>query len=342
MSDNVHVIYTDNPYMDVLIYNTKILALGSVAKNQTEADKYETINTIKASDIYIACIENRAYFDLFKPYPTWAIMKSSIPESIKQDCIVDNDNIPENKRDELTNMMVTYTLENYEERNEYFRKLNGLPVYGDDGIFITEDMIPEDAVISDITLPIHKMPDTDIEILYTFGVIDKLKEKYPDAIYLNFLGSKRISIYKARLAQNFELLYVPNCEVPEIRSKYIDLYIKNTDFTNRTVYSEAFKFQSDYYDSFISLFIAIQTIIDIITNLQINILNKEIFDARTLRYLFESYGIPYYSDIPIKDQVATIEVAITNWNCKNYYTGYIISAQVEGGEKIINTLNFAK
>ena len=56
MSD-IQMIYSDNPYMDVLVYNTKVLAQGVVIKNQTEADKYETLDTIKASDIYLACVE---------------------------------------------------------------------------------------------------------------------------------------------------------------------------------------------------------------------------------------------------------------------------------------------
>ena len=53
-------------------------------------------------------------------------------------------------------------------------------------------------------------------------------------------------------------------------------------------------------------------------------------------------GATQYSQFnPVEGQVATIEVAITNWNCKDYYTGCIVSATV-GTTKIINTLNLAK
>lgn len=58
--------------------------------------------------------------------------------------------------------------------------------------------------------------------------------------------------------------------------------------------------------------------------------------------LYSSSANQYSQFEPIEGQIATIEVAITNWNCKDYYTGCIISAQVEGGTKIINTLNLNK
>ena len=122
MSD-IQRIYSDNPYMDVLVYNTKVLAQGVVIKNQTEADKYETLDTIKASDIYLACVEGRSYFDIFIPYPEWAIdMCTSIAdEGLRERCKVNNELVPEYARPELTRIMTNWTLNNYNETNEYYR-----------------------------------------------------------------------------------------------------------------------------------------------------------------------------------------------------------------------------
>lgn len=309
MSD-IQMIYSDNPYMDVLVYNTKVLAQGAVIKNQTEADKYETLDTIKASDIYLACVEGRSYFDIFIPYPEWAIdMCTSIAdEGLRERCKINNELVPDYARPELTRIMTNWTLNNYNETNEYYRKLAGLPPTNETHfLYITQDDLPEDVYVSDLSIPVHLMDEYSIDILEEFGVLDKLRKEYPNYDYLNYLGYRKIPIYKARKATAFELLYLPGCEVEEIRRQYIERYEANTDFILKTVYSEAFKWKSDYYDNFISILITIQTMVDIISNVQINILKKEIFDSRTLRYLFESYGIPYYSEIPMKYQVAMIK-----------------------------------
>ncbi|MBP5598469.1 MAG: hypothetical protein J6Y02_24090 [Pseudobutyrivibrio sp.] len=310
MSEQIQMIYSDNPYMDVLVFNTKLLASGAVVKNQTEADRYETVDTIKASDIYLRCVEGTTYFELLIPYPSWVfdVCTSITDERLREICKQNNEMTPEYAQEEVCRIYTNYILNNYDEHNEYYRKLNGLPPLGETHfIYITQDDLPEDVYISDITLPVHKMDDYSIDVLEEFGILNRLRKENPKATYLNYLGYHKISIYKARKATPFELLYLPGCEVEEIRREYIERYEVNVEFILKTVYSQAFKFQSDYYDNFISLLITIQTMIDIITNVQINILKKEIFDSRTLRYLFESYGIPYYSEIPMKYQVAMIK-----------------------------------
>ena len=310
---NLNMVYSDNPYMDVLVYNTKQLAYGAVVKNQEEADKYETAESIRESDRYIACMEGRAYFELFVPYPAWVITSSTIPPGennvIWKRYIEDNYAIPPEYREELMNKMINYYLNDYDEPNEYYKRLAGMPPVNDPStfIYVPEDWIDDDTYITDISKPIHKMTNYDIEVLEAYGILDKLKEQHPEALYLNFLGYRRISIYRARKAVAFELLYLPSCDSEEIRRQYIEAYHKNVEYTRRVIYSDAFKYESDYYDNFISLLITIQTMVDVITNIQINILKKEIFDSRTLRYLFESYGIPYYSEIPMKYQVAMIK-----------------------------------
>ena len=306
MAEEVQMIYSDNPYIDVLVYNVKQLAKGCVVKNQYTADINETADTMKASDIYLACVENRAFFEMFMPYPRWAIDMITPDVTQQISWFNDNDNIPVSLRPNIIQYMTKYVLENYEERNPYYRELCGLPPIGADPIYV-DKYIPDDIYVTDRTLPIHKFSDYDIDVLDVFGILDKVKADYPDMQYLNYLGYKRISVYKARKALEFELLYVPGCDVEEIRRSYIENYDRNRDFTLKTIYSDAFKFQSDYYDNFISLFITIQTMVDVITNVQINILKKEVFDSRTLRWLFESYGIPYYSEIPLKYQVAMIK-----------------------------------
>ena len=61
------------------------------------------------------------------------------------------------------------------------------------------------------------------------------------------------------------------------------------------IYSEAYAHGSIHYDNFILILIIIQTMIDMIMEVQEYIINKDVFDSRTIRYLYESYGIDYYN-----------------------------------------------
>ena len=58
--------YSDSPYVDNIVYYTKLLALGAVVKNQEEADKNESRRSLYLGDLYCKCIENRATYDMFK------------------------------------------------------------------------------------------------------------------------------------------------------------------------------------------------------------------------------------------------------------------------------------
>ena len=64
---------------------------------------------------------------------------------------------------------------------------------------------------------------------------------------------------------------------------------------------------SYHYDAFIQILIIIQTMVDMISEVQEYIINKDVFDSRTIRYLFESYGIAYYKEIPTKYQIRIIK-----------------------------------
>ena len=46
---------------------------------------------------------------------------------------------------------------------------------------------------------------------------------------------------------------------------------------------------------------------DLVTGIPDYIINRDVFDARCIKYLFESFGIPYYSEIPIKYQQAMLK-----------------------------------
>lgn len=284
--------YTDNPYIDLLVHNTKLMGINSVVKNEREALKYETLESRSASNNMI---------------------------SYKQGYPVDPDFIPEN----------------YVEMNRYYRILSGQPPfptneeialykkeYGNTAdlspLYISKyiPLEPYQYLIKENYINLSKRflheftnDTTVISMLETYGIIEQIKLDYPgdDFKYVYYLGEKSIDPYIARTAENFSLLYVPSIPFEEIFYKYKRVFEKNRLYTLSVIYSEAYAYGSVHYDNFIMILIIIQTMIDMISEVQEYIINKDVFDSRTIRYLFESYGIEYYKEIPVKYQLAMIK-----------------------------------
>ena len=285
--------YTDNPYIDLLVHNTKIMAINSVVKNETEALNYETLESRSESDKMI---------------------------SYKQGHPIDPN----------------YNPDDYVELNNYYRMLEGSPpfpskaeiqayqkengsnadlspLYRSKYIPLDQyqDMISDNAYIDIRGKYLHSFSkdSTTISILETYGIMDQIKLDYPgdDFKYIYYVGEKSIDPYTARTAENFSLLYVPMIQFEEIYYKYIRLFDRNREYTVCTIYSEAYAYGSLHYDNFIIILIIIQTMIDIITEVQEYIINKDVFDSRTIQYLFKSYGIDYYKEIPVRYQLAMIK-----------------------------------
>ena len=63
-------------------------------------------------------------------------------------------------------------LSTYEDTNEYYREIAGLPPLGDEYIYLTAEeyeMIPVESY--DISKPIHRCTVSEASLLYTSGVI---------------------------------------------------------------------------------------------------------------------------------------------------------------------------
>lgn len=299
-------IKTDNiPLLDELIFNLKKIVDTCVLKDQQQADNNETLESQRNSDLYISCLEERVNYKSFT-YNQRDLMEVGIPHYLIDECLKDKSKIPELFRKPLVDKKTKLTIDEYVEYNPYYRMLNGKPALGEIGIKITEDMIPGDIYGINVDNYLHEMADNEIDILYTFGILDEVIEKHPDKKYLKYMGSKKISIYNARKAVDSQLLYM-TADIPEEVAKRFKEKIEiNRVYTKKVIYSEAFKIGSDYYDSFIRSFILIQTMIDMISELPDMIIKREVFDIRMVRLVLENSGIDFYQEIPYRYQIAMV------------------------------------
>ncbi len=314
----VNKILTSIPILDELVYYTKIMVYDTIIKDSDEADSYETLESITKSDLYLACISGRAKFAMFDYTLEMIIEVDLQPIDIREDCVHDKSLIPIRYRDALTALAVQDYIANYVELNDYYRMLNGIPEYKDTGVYPSTmnqllapgiyikdySGLPEDI---DLTIPLHKYDSSIIDLLKDNGVINQVKSDYPTKKYLNYLGNKKISIYSSRSAESFSILYVPKIEINEVYQNFRTIIEKNRVYVMKVVYNTAFKLGSDYYNKFIIILILIQSFVDMLINAPDYLIRRDIFDIRTVQYIFESYGVEYYKEIPLKYQIALVK-----------------------------------
>ena len=293
--------YSDSPYTDNVVYYTKLLAMGAIVKNQEEADAYESRRSMYMGDLYCKCKENKATYDMFR-YTENMLRQIGVPDNIRDRCKIDPASIPENLRNDALDVAKKHFIANYVEENEYYRKLLGLPPIGAKPLYIDEDLRIDNIGV-DYTHSITEMQQYELNSINDYGIYKSMLERYsdPQYDYLQYIGSD-LTIYAVRKAVDLELLYTPPIEFQTISEKFKDRYVVNRVFTINTIKSEAYNFQSEYYNQFLIIFILIQTMIDLISEVQDHIIKHEAFDERCVRYIFEANGVPYYDEIPFKYQ----------------------------------------
>lgn len=307
MSFEIKKIYTENPYVDEMVYYTKLMGIETTLKMKNLADSKETLESIKHAELYIACMEGTVIFEILPNLTRSCLTAAGIvaPDLVRK-CLINKDNVPKSKRDAVTAAFSAEFIENYEDLNDYYRMLHGLPPIGREDYI--EDWLPPDGILIDISKPVHLMDNAEAVLLDRYGVLDQMIEEDPvNREYMRHLGKKKIDYYTARKANRFDPLYIPSIDSDAIYKMYKDKLDANKFYVLRTVYSEAFSYGSDYYDNFIAVLIVIITIIDIISRVQEFIARKEIFDIRSVQYIFKSNGIPFYEEIPLRYQISMVK-----------------------------------
>ena len=209
-------VLTKNPFVDEIVYATKIMTYNTVLKDQDEADKDETAEMAINADLYIACKTNQERFEIMQFNRTDLLsvgltdtVSDRYPNGQIADCLSNRYNIPESVRDAATAACKQSILNNYAEINNYYRMLNGKPDIDDNNfVYIDESMIPDPNMVIDLSKPVHLMSDSEITALDESGIIDILIDQNPTKKYLRHLGSKKIDIVTARKANKFDVLYL--------------------------------------------------------------------------------------------------------------------------------------
>ena len=194
----------------------------------------------------------------------------------------------------------------YNEMNDYYRLLNGLPPLNTDeeDFHYLSDYYANKFGI-DKSIPLHQIQDyyNDIEenkgdfiisTIESYGFIRRLINLYPNHEYLNYLGTHRISIKQAREAKNFQILYIKQKTVKDnLFNEFIKVYEQCRDYFMTVIFVRDFRSFIENYDNFIALCIMVMTINTTINRQFPLSINREYYNDYTLKMLYEAYGIPY-------------------------------------------------
>lgn len=301
---------TENPLLDEILYNAKLMIKSCVLKNQHEADNAEIEASALDGEVYLLSYEGRCSYSMFDDYEAIDYRNAGI---LDQQLINDYLEFPDHANNELKDRVVKIRMkrfvDEYEEYNSYYRNICGLPPLGDPGIFLTPSDVGNKAksLSIDFSIPLHEMDEFTLKSLKSLGVIDKMIEKYPKKYYLKNL-TKGISIYKARRANNYSLLYVQEDGLEEVLvTRFKELIEENRPYFIHTATDDAYRMYNDYYDRFIIMMIVAQTVCDMINEIPDYYIRRDVFDIRTCEYFMEANGVEFFPEIPLKYQIKMVK-----------------------------------
>ena len=220
-------VYTDSSFVDEIVHNAKLILNGIVVKNSEIADANETEESIFNSDIYVSIKRGNRKFELFNyTYEHMSQLGIFTDEEMAY-YEIDNDRMPLEYREQLFDIASKEFMDEYVELNNYYRMLNGLPDYGFEGLYIDKSIVRKNIEdLIDISKPIYEMDEYQIGLLESYNVLQKIQQDNPSDLYLQHLGSKRIDIFEARIAEKFDILYDINGKV-YTDSSFVDEIVNN-------------------------------------------------------------------------------------------------------------------
>lgn len=302
------VSYTNETFKSYLMTLSKDI----IWKNSSLANSYESNTDPYLTEIFLTANRGVLNFDVVRAFPRAVLRKAGIPDAQIDLYAADKNKIPESLRNTVvaeyqtalcstnpaTGRLGYETADGwvsvYDEQNDYYRNLNGLPGINDtDYIYNSDPRWPTN-------IPIHLMNLIDRLEMEDAGVLDQMLIEHPKAKYLKYCGSKMIDIYKARTAGRFEILWRNSINSSTLEEDFDAVYLSCCNLVNSVYYTEAFKKTNNLYENFLAmcvLFMTIQTMqyhylsVDVI---------RDFYDTESIKYVYDSYSVPFYNEIPLE------------------------------------------
>ena len=266
----------------------------SVVKFGNEARKYETVETKIAGDHYISANMKTDSLLAYQELPESLLLDAGLSVDDAKKYSKSPFDIPKERHETVLKLAREWFISNYEEENNYYRMLNGLPnIDAEVEIWLTDDVYEEFGIEP---CPIQDIPHIYLKAMEDMGMLEPIKKEYPTEKFLNYVGNSKIDIVTARRASDFEMLYFPNVtDSYSFYRNFLNIYEECRQYFMTVIYNKFFSTKYDYYDGYIGFMILTMTINRmIVSNFKVFV-ERDFYDEYSTQVFLSAYGVPYSS-----------------------------------------------
>ncbi|MMZ42136.1 hypothetical protein D1872_36550 [compost metagenome] len=286
--------------LDAIFKDFQTVVESIIIKYDTEAKKYETIDIRRSADQYLLAYSKKDTFRSYVQYAPQVIIDVGLAQDEKGAEIYTSDRnmIPESMRERVLLKQREWVLNTYEELNNYYRTLIGLPDV-EDLIYVYIDTEIAAELNIDPTIPVHKLDTDDITRLTKSGELERIKQANPDKKYLHFLGDNKINLVRARQAKHFAILRMSSSVSTSFYEEFDTMYDQCREYFMTVVYNKEMSKQYDLLDNFLGMCIMIFTMQRVISNSFKNGIDYNFYDLGSIQKLFNAYSVPFIENLPL-------------------------------------------
>ena len=294
--DTSNIKLQTGPLQNLFVDVKKILDYMEV-KNSPKATENETDESKAYTELWIAANEHE---DSYITYKNWwdKEMFIEVDNSIKTadyNKYIDKPAlVPFKYRDHVLERSRAAFLASYVEQNKYYRMLNGLPAIDDsDYIYLSKDLAAEYGVSVDT--PVHELTVYQQNRWMNTDEYQTVLSEHSDKEYLKYLGNKKIDIYTARKAKDFDIIRYPTDRAainPILLDAFSQIYADCREVVMVVLYNSQLEQIYSGYRDFIGLLIVFWTLMQIGNKAIDESHSNRFMDDTTIYTLLSMYNIP--------------------------------------------------
>lgn len=286
-----------DPLQDLFSDIKKILDFIEI-KDMSEATKYETAESKNDADMWINAKLGVDTYSTYRMHWTISMFQEVVSNAKLNDIrywMEHPYNVPVDFRENLLKRGREAFISSYEEKNDYYRMLNGLPSFGTpetEYIYLTEPTRNQLHATDD---PIHLLsPLIQNNYMGTEEYKEVLKNN-PDKKYLKYLGLYKIDIFSARRAKDFDIIRYPlnRSDInPNLINTFASLYDDYREYVMTTLYNQNLEGVYSNYRSFMGVLIMSFVLLQINNKATESISSRKFLDDSVLHIILSMYDIP--------------------------------------------------
>lgn len=286
-----------NPLQNLFADIKKILEYIEI-KDKEQADKYETEDSqFKAGRWMNAMVQSDSYIT-YKDYWTYSMfqnIKNNVRYIDYTKYIENPYSVPLVYQESLREQGRNAFLASYEEENEYYRMLNGLPPIGTsekDYVYMSDEMYEKYHCDK---IPVHKLTSYVQNAWMNTDEYQEVLQNNSSKTYLKYLGMNKIDIFSARKAKDFDIIRYPlnRSDInPNLVNTFASLYADYREYVMVVLYNREFESLYHNYRNFMGVLIMYFTLMQIGNKAVEAIHSRNYLDDTILHIILSMYGIP--------------------------------------------------